>query len=289
MKNNKPVFLFVHGAWHNSSSFQPVIDILAARGHDGFAIDLPGAGVNSTNPRCYVLPSSAAAFAAELSPSRTIEQSQRTIAVIDRVRQIKDLSQSPIILVGHSLGGVTATTVAESVPDEIHAVVYLAAFMVPPGLAVGWVHQHPAASSSLVRSLIVADPKSIGAQRINFRSADPDYRRRLKLAFLEDASEATFASHISDLHCDEPNSTILVPSPMTAARFGKVPRYYIRCLQDRALPIEAQSVMISEVDSALGSTTHVHDLQSGHLSFVSCPGALSDVLMEIARSEFRQQ
>ena len=42
---------------------------------------------------------------------------------------------------------------------------------------------------------------------------------------------------------------------MTAERFGRVPRHYVRTLDDRAIPAAAQDFMIADVDGAMGNRT----------------------------------
>jgi len=58
------------------------------------------------------------------------------------------------------------------------------------------------------------------------------YRSLLKAAFYADVSESEFAHAASQLHCDEPNGGAVASSEITPARFGTVPRHYIRILID---------------------------------------------------------
>lgn len=96
--------VLVHGAWHTGSSWAPVATRLASRGHDVRSVDLPsdlpGAG---TREYVDVVVSAAGAD--------------------DRV-----------VLVGHSLGGLTVPVAAyELGPDRVAAMVLVAALVPQPG------------------------------------------------------------------------------------------------------------------------------------------------------------
>lgn len=279
----KAVFVLVHGGWHNRTAWDKVIPILQANGFAVLALDLPGAGVNSRAPeslgRC---PFDAAAFATERSPVADVTQEQRTHAVVALVKEAASLSGGKVILVGHSAGGMTISAVAEQVPHLLLAVVYLAGFMVPNGTPLLAMLQHETLSSALAPGLFVGDPAAIGATRIHAGSTDETYRSLLKAAFYGEVSESEFAHAASQLHCDESNAGAITPSEITPGRFGSVPRHYIRCTQDRAIPLTGQDHMIAAVDNSIGGKTTPHTLESSHSPFLSQPGALSKILMELA-------
>lgn len=281
MSTPKATFVLAHGAWHDHSVWRHVRPILEASGFATLALDLPGAGANAIAPAAlHRQPFDAAAFAAEPSPMAGLTQEARTEAVVAQVRQAAALG--PVILVGHSAGGMTISAVAEEVPERLGAVVYLAGFLVPNGLPLLAMLQHPSMSTALSPRLFVGDPGAIGATRIHAGSTDAAYRALLKAAFYADIADADFADAASRLHCDESNLGAMAPSPITPGRFGAVPRHYIRCTQDRAIPLSGQDHMIASVDAALGSRTTVHTLHSSHSPFLSQPAALSDILIDIA-------
>src|SRR5262249_53970383 len=158
---------------------------------------------------------------------------------------------------------------------------YLSGFMVPNGTSLLAMLQHETLSSALAPALFVGDPAAIGATRINGGSTDEAYRSLLKSAFYADVSESEFAYAASQLHCDEPNAGALAASEITRGRFGKVPRHYIRCTQDRAIPLTGQDHMIAMVDGAIGGKTTTHTLESSHSPFLSQPATLSKILIGI--------
>ena len=282
MPDIRPAFVFVHSAWLSAATWQKLIPLLEARGYVARALDLPGAGANAKAASSYDRrPLDAAAFASEPSPNASVTQEDRTRAVIALVEDTRRQTGAPIVLVGHSLGGLTVTAVAETIPEQLHAAVYLCAYMVPPGMPTSAIRQG-VNSGSLVQALQKANPKEVGAIRIDPRSEDSDYREQLRLAFFGDVSPTDFALELTHMHCDEPVRPVLTPSVMTAERFGRVPRHYFRTLEDRAILIAAQDFMISAVDIAMGNLTHAHTLATSHVPYLSQPDAVAEILLAIA-------
>jgi pimeloyl-ACP methyl ester carboxylesterase len=282
MSSRKPAFVFVHGGFVDGSIWQPVIPLLEARGHVARALDLPGSGASAKLPVAFGKRSlDPAAFATEPSPNH-VTQDERTRAVVSLVEEVARQTGGPVVLAGQSLGGLTVTAVAEAIPDQLCAIVYISAFLQSPGTPAIALMQHASMTGALMPSLFLADPQAVGACRIDPRSDNVEYRARMRNALGGDVSEATFSSALANAHCDEPVGVMLIPAPSTAERFGRVPRHYVRCLEDRAIPIQGQDFMIAAADSALGSQTHTHSLACSHFPFYSQPGALAEILSAIA-------
>jgi pimeloyl-ACP methyl ester carboxylesterase len=282
MSATKAVFVLIHGGWHNHSAWDRVTPILKTNGFAVLTLDLPGAGVNAIAPTSLRRsPFDPAAFAAERSPIAGVTQEERTQAVVALTKEAASLSDGNVVLVGHSAGGMTISAVTEQVPNLLLAVVYLAGFMVPNGMPLLAMLQHESLSSALAPGLFVGDPIAIGATRIHVGSTDEAYRSLLKASFYGDVSESEFAHAASQLHCDESNAGAIAPSGITPGRFGTVPRHYIRCTQDRAIPLTGQDHMIATVDAAIGGKTTTHTLESSHSPFLSQPANLSKVLIGI--------
>lgn len=283
MPASKPAFVFVHGAWHSGRSWDKVVRLLEDAGHPCIAVDLPGAGQNAKFPESfYQRPLNGAAFATEPSPNATVSQADRTNAVIDAVRKAALAANGKVVLVGHSMGGVTVSPVAEAVPDLIEAVVYLTAFMLPTGMPAIAMIQHETMAKAVVPALFMADPMAVGAIRIDTGSTDETYRATLKSAFYGDVDDGEIAAFTGTLHCDEPASVVVEPSPVTRERFGRVSRHYIRCSGDWAVTPEGQSFMIAAMDGAMGNATGLHEMETSHSPFLSAPGELAGILRSIA-------
>jgi len=290
MSITKAVFVLIHGGWHNHSAWDRVTPTLEAQGFAALTLDLPGAGANAIAPASLSLrPFDPAAFAAERSPIAGITQEERTQAVVALVKEAAALSDSKVILVGHSAGGMTISAVAEQVPNLLLAVVYLSGFLVPHGMPLLAMLQHETLSSALAPRLFVGDPAAIGATRINAGSTDEAYRSLLKASFYADVPESEFAHAVSQLHYDESNTGALALSEITPGRFGTVRRHYIRCTEDRAIPLTGQDHMIASVDGAIGGKTTTHTLESSHSPFLSQPANLAKILMDICVQSLAEQ
>ncbi|MBN3780379.1 alpha/beta hydrolase [Burkholderia sp. Ac-20345] len=278
MRADHCTFVFVHGFWHDMGTWDHVLPGLEAKGHTAHAIDLPGAGANARMPASYSWrPLDRAAFAVEPSPNAGVTQEERTRAVIAVIKS----ADRPVILIGHSLGGATISDVAETVPELLEAVVYLTAFLLPPGMPPIAMIEHETMVDAMVPSLFLADPVQVGALRLDPFSEDPTYRAMLKAAFYADVADADLVGVAARLHCDEPVATVLRPSAVTAGRFGTVKRHYIRCTEDRAIPIVGQDHMIAAMDRAMGNETIRHTLASSHSPFYSQPAELVQLLADI--------
>ncbi|MDP6344379.1 MAG: alpha/beta fold hydrolase, partial [Alphaproteobacteria bacterium] len=173
---DNPAFLFVHGAWHGAWTWNKVIPLLAQAGYASIAIDLPRDGLNAKFPAAFhQRPIDPEAYGGEPSPIAASSQDDANAAALAALDQAAALGNGKVVLVGHSLGGTTITHVAEQAPGKLHAVVYLSAVLLPNGVTPGEMLFSEPMSTSLVPSLLLADPEVIGALRIDPLSSDPDY------------------------------------------------------------------------------------------------------------------
>src|SRR5579862_1055728 len=99
-------FLLIHGAWHRGWCWRKVLPLAERKGHAAVAPDLPGHGDDKV-PTSKV----------------TLQE------YADRICEIAARQSEPVILVGHSMGGVAITQAAEDCPENIRALVYLCAFL----------------------------------------------------------------------------------------------------------------------------------------------------------------
>lgn len=280
---SKPAFVLIHGAWHSHETWTELTPHLEQAGHAVVAIDLPGAGANAAVPESFSRrPLDPAAFGTEPSPNAGVTQAERNDAAIAAVRQAASAGNGEVVLVGHSLGGLTISPVAEQIPDEVSAVVYLTAFLLPNGMPAGAMIGHEIMAEAEVPPLFMADPEQVGALRMDTGSTDPDYLAKVKSAFYADLTDEQLEAALSRLHCDEPAAAAGEPSPITAERFGTVDRHYIRCADDRAIVAPAQDLMVELVDAEVGTRTTVHNMATSHSPFYSDPAGLAVILTSIA-------
>lgn len=103
--------LLVHGASHGAWCWTNVIEELGALGIASTAFDLPGSGVDRTPRRAITLDDYIAA----------------TIGFVDSIEA------DHVVVVGHSLAGITIPGVAAARPEKVAAVVFLAGVVLNTG------------------------------------------------------------------------------------------------------------------------------------------------------------
>ena len=123
----------------------------------------------------------------------------------------------------------------------------------------------------------------VGAACINHDSADAAYVARVRSAFYHDVSDAQFAAVANLLTPDEPIQAYTTPANVTVARRGSVPRTFIRCTGDRAIPIAVQDGMIADADAFTPANRFAQiTLNTSHSSFVAAPADLVSALTSVA-------
>ena len=273
--------VLVHGGWQGAAAWNQVKVLLRAQGHTVFAEDLPGSGCNARLPHSYSeRPLNQEAFATEYSPNASVTQDQRTQAVITLIEKATLTPGSQVLLVGHSINGLTITDVAEAMPERLSAVVYLGAVLASFGKTLAEITQHPVFSNAAVNELYMANPAEVGALRIDFKSNDPTYVAQIRRTFYADVTDADFRKALNELYCDEPYSVSLVPSRITRERFGRVPRHYIRTLHDESISLAGQDFMIDATDHAMGNRTVITSIGSSHSPFISQPALLAEMIVK---------
>lgn len=233
-------FVLVHGAWHGGWCWYKVVSRLQAQGHNAIAIDLPGMGTDNTSLAEVTLAS-----------------------WNDALVEVIQAQDQPVVLVGHSRGGLNISAAAETVPEKIAKLVYLCAFV--PQNEQSLFDLSAQDASSNVRDALV--PSADGVSTTVKESA-------LKDTFYGDCSDDDVALAKLCLK-PEPLAALATPFFGSAERFGRVPKAYIECLQDRAISIEAQRRMAAACDQ-------VETMDVSHSPFFSAPDELTRILISMS-------
>jgi pimeloyl-ACP methyl ester carboxylesterase len=281
----KPLpFVLVHGAWHGAWTYEQLIPLLAARGHAAVARDLPAHGLNARNPDSFMRrPIDPSAFATEPSKVAATTLDDYVASIESTIAAVAPGAEDQVVLVGHSMGGVPITAVAQRMPEKIAHLVYLTAFMPASGVpGVAYITSAENAGEGVGQQLM-ADPAVVGALRMDHRSEDAAYIARTKQTFYADVSEEQFAAVAHLVTPDVPVAPFATPIATTPERWGGVCRHYIRCLQDMAIRPALQDRFIREADAFVpGRPTRVHTMDCSHSPFLSKPRELADLLAQIA-------
>jgi pimeloyl-ACP methyl ester carboxylesterase len=164
---------------------------------------------------------------------------------------------SKMVLVGHSMGGITITEVANRHPDRVAHLVYVAALVLPPGGTVFDLYgfdQDPAA----------ADPAGV------MPLMDESTAHRM---FAADLTPEAFS----------PAHAQCVPEPFglfaaTVSGYDSgVAATYVRCLRDGAVSGEVNDQMVERLQPAV-----VHDIDADHDIMLSQPDVVADLLNGVA-------
>ena len=168
-----------------------------------------------------------------------------------------------VVLVGHSLGGITISDAAERAPDAVAGLVYLTAVMLPNGTAAMDILM---AGGKLPEGISMSSDGSVLTISHEFA------RERYYNGCEEGDVEEALASLVP-----QPTRPMRDRLALTAGRFGTIPRAYIECVQDNALPLTFQR---SQREAMPCHT--VFTMDTGHSPFLQAPDVLSDHLISAA-------
>jgi pimeloyl-ACP methyl ester carboxylesterase len=234
-------YVLIHGAWHGGWCWDKVVPLLQKEGHKVEAPDLPGHGSDKT-------------------PISEISLQTYT----DRVCQILDAQPEPVILVGHSMGGVVITQAAENRPEKIKKLVYLTALLLQDGeflLQYGELDKE----ALVLPNLIMAEDRSYAAVRED----------ALREAFYGDCSNEDIM-RAKSLLVPQAATPLATPINTTADNFGRIPRVYISCLRDRAISPLIQEKMYTNLPCE-----KVIRMNTSHSPFFSAPEELAGHLLSL--------
>ena len=226
-------YVLVHGAWMGAWVWDDVAEPLETDGHRVTVVELPSHGSDT-----------ALAADADLAD------------YVARVEEAVSAAETPVRLVGHSMAGMVIAQVAENRPDDIEQLVFVAAYL-------------PRDGESLL-DLAFQDADAITGQH---------------LVFNEDGTVDVAADGIADVFCAdcsaealgrlagelraEPGHPLEEPVTLSDDNFGRVPRAYIKTLQDRAVSPALQTQML-----AATPVDRVIEFDTSHTPMLAAPDEL---------------
>ena len=156
------------------------------------------------------------------------------------------------------------TAAAEKAPERIKTLVYVTAFLPRDGEALLAIED---------RNPKVVVPKSLifDAEGIS-GTVMPD---KVREVFYHDCSDADVAYANARLR-PQALAPLATPVKLSAERFGRVPRVYVECTDDRAICIEMQRDMIEK-----SPPVNVRSLPASHSPFFSMPDKLAAALADL--------
>lgn len=235
-------FVLVHGAWQAPYVWNIVKAELEKAGQKVVVVELPAHGDDFTSP---------AAVSIDVYRDKVVS------AIVD--------TKENVILVGHSLGGVVVSAVAEEIPGKIKKLIYLAGFLPANGQSLLDLANEDAQS--------LLGPNLIPSQDHLTLDVKHD---QITSIFCQDGSDAV-KQLVLDNFRPEPAIPFTNPVTLTDANFGSVDKYYIHTLQDHAIGIDLQNKM---ADAA--HITKTFSVNTGHSPFLTQPEEVTKILLKIA-------
>ena len=229
----KPTIVLVHGAWADSSGWNDSIKRLQNEGYTALAVANP---LRSLHGDAAYLSSVLASIA------------------------------GPIVLVGHSYGGMVLTNAATGNPN-VKALVYIAAFAPDQG--------------EKQIDLILKNPGSqIGPDTLTFRPypggldsyITPSVFHRV---FAHDVPPKTAAVMAAT---QRPFDIAILEELSGPPAWKTIPSWYLIATEDRAIPPATQRFMANRAGATIA------EVRSSHVPMVSRPSAVTDLILDAARA-----
>ncbi|MBY8876130.1 alpha/beta hydrolase [Streptomyces sp. PLK6-54] len=238
---DKPTVVLVHGAWADASSWSGVTTRLESAGYHVVAPPNNLRGVSSD-----------AAYLA------------------DYLKTIP----GPIVLVGHSYGGMVITNAARG-NSNVKELVYIDAFIPAQGQSAGDI-----AASKPGSAVTVQDPTTV----FNFAPYPGAPAGDADLYLKPQVVSSAFAQ---DLSAEQQNQIIATQRPLTASAVTEksgdpawktIPSWALIGRQDKIIPPAAQEA------AAKVAHAKVEEINASHVSLISRPDAVADFIATAARA-----
>ncbi|RXG31839.1 alpha/beta hydrolase [Leeuwenhoekiella marinoflava] len=237
---NPSTLVLVHGAWQSAFVWDQVKTELEKQGNTVIAVELLGHGEDNTP-------------VSDITFKGYVDQVKAVIVGLD----------TPVVLVGHSLGGAVITQTASEIPQQIEKLVYVAGFI----------------------------PKN-GKSVLDYSALDTESLLPTALEFSADGSTAAISNpeiNIPEIFCQygsdedidilveklkpEPVGALATPLDYKMDDYNAIAKkYYLFTKEDHAITYPFQQAMASEA-----GITNTFEITSGHSPFVSKPAELLQI------------
>src|SRR3954470_9919599 len=230
-RDTKPTIVLVHGAFADASSFERLIPLLLKDGYNVVAVQNPLSSLPDD---------------------------------IATTKRLIDAQKGPVVVVGHSYGGVVISSAASGNPN-VKALVYLAAFAPEANEPVG----------PLTDKYPTALGKALRPDAASFLYIACDQFRGVFAADLTESAAAVACATQKPVHNSVFGATIDAPAWKTIAS------WYLVSRQDHALNPDLERFYAKR----MGATTS--EINSSHLAFISHPKVVARFIEQAATARTR--
>lgn len=218
--------ILVHGAWTDGSSWSKVIPRLEAKGYHVVAVQLPLTSLTDD------------------------------VAAVDRALKLED---GPVVLVGHSYGGVVITEAGND--PKVTVLVYVAAFA-------------PDQGESALSLSKAAPPVPLGTE---FRPDQSGFLKLTDKGISEDFGQDLSKEEKRVLAATQgPTSVNALGANITTPAWRSKPSSYIVASEDRAVSPELEKQTAAKINA------EVTVVSSSHLVMLSHPEEVASVIIKTA-------
>lgn len=235
----KPTIVLVHGAWADGSSWAGVTQRLQ---HEGYTVDVPpntlrGVATDSANLHAFL---------------QTVK--------------------GPIVLVGHSYGGVVISNAAVGI-DNVKSLVYVDAFIPDKGETAGQLSAAKPGSA-----LVVEDNSTV----FNFATI-PNGGGNVDLYVKPELFPRIFAGGVAHDKAavlaagERPLAAGALSEPSGEPAWKALPSWALIGAADKVIPPAEQQIMADRAGS------HIVKVKAPHLSMVARPGDVTDLITDAAK------
>jgi pimeloyl-ACP methyl ester carboxylesterase len=236
-------FVLVHGSWQGAWSWDGVRDHLRARGHRVITPALPGRG--------------------DVGEDRSWIGHDDNVAAV--LAAIDADGADPVVLAGHSLGGVTISQVADQRPDRVARLIYCAAFVLNDGESAADVM--PEQMRTAITELSATRPDRAIPMPWEF------WRQN----FIQTASEQ-LARESHERLVPDPYRPVFEPVKLRRPVHRELPASFVAFTQDKTMPPGFwQPGMSGRLNDGA-----VIEIDGDHQMLLSAPGPLADALHHAA-------
>jgi pimeloyl-ACP methyl ester carboxylesterase len=240
--------VLVHGSFHGSWCWAKIVPLLEKEGYTVITPNLPASGGDPAPIENADLDSYAA----------------RIATIIDDVK-------GPVVLVGHSMGGIVISQVSEMRPKRLAAAVYVNGLLFR-------------ANESLVSFLDALKGLNVDDLVLKNMKVSADGQTA---TFPTDKAAEVFYNTCSPAEADwakvqlTPQRTKVYADKLqlTPERYGQVKRYYVRGSKDHAVSPLYQEAMLKNT-----SCEQVFTLDGDHSPFLSNPTKLAEIILTVAKA-----
>jgi pimeloyl-ACP methyl ester carboxylesterase len=238
-------FVLVHGAFAGAWAWGPLTERLEAAGHSVEALDLPGSGEDQT-PVAEV----------------TLD------ACVERLCEVLRTVEEPAVVVPNSMGGVITTMAAARCPKRVASIVYVAAFLPEDGESLLDLTNLPEGADDQVQANVIVEGDPPVATMPDEASTGALYGC---------CSEEVAAWAVAH---QRPQAVAPYATPVSLddrEAFDAIPRSYVLCKRDRAIPPALQRLMLERA-----GCEEVIELDTDHSPHLSATAELAQVLDRLA-------